>query len=54
MSINSQKINDFFSEDLYEKNKSINNKNNPNPNDNNLEKKYSVSSRSSLDFEKIN
>lgn len=54
MSINSQEINDFFSEDLYEKNKSINNKNGKNNPENKLEKKESDSSRSSLDLEKIN
>ena len=52
--ITSQEINDFFSEDLYEKNKSNNNKNNKKFNENNLEKKDSDSSRSSLDLEKIN
>ena len=54
MSINSQEINDFFSEDLYEKNKSYNDKNNTNTKENKLEKKESDSSRSSLDLEKIN
>ena len=54
MSINNQEIDDFFSEDLYEKNKSYNDKNNANTQENKLEKKESDSSRSSLDLEKIN
>jgi chromate transport protein ChrA len=54
MSINNQEIDDFFSEDLYEKNKSYNDKNNTNTQENKLEKKESNSSRSSLDLEKIN
>ena len=54
MSINNQEIDDFFSEDLYEKNKSYNDKNNTNTQENKLEKKESDSSRSSLDLEKIN
>ena len=54
MSINSQEIDDFFNEDLYEKNKSINNKDNINNPDNKFQKKDSDSSRSSLELEKIN
>ena len=54
MSIPSQEINEFFKEDLYEKNKLNDNKNNKKANENNLEKKDSDSSRSSLDLEKIN
>ena len=41
MSIPSQEINDFFKEDLYEKNKLNDNKNIKKANENNLEKKYS-------------
>ena len=52
MSILTQEINEFFDEDLYEKNKSKNN--NDNNKENKLEKKDSDSSRSSLDLEKIN
>ena len=52
MSILSQEINEFFDEDLYEKNKSKNI--NDNNKENKLKKKDSDSSRSSLDLEKIN
>ena len=52
MSILTQEINEFFDEDLYEKNKSKNN--NDDNKENKLEKKDSDSSRSSLDLEKIN
>ena len=54
MSFKSQEMNEFFKEDLYEKNNSIINKDNNVPQDNNLEKKELNSSRSSLDLEKIN
>ena len=54
MSIKTQEINDFFNEDLYEKNKSTNNINNTNNFENKLEKKESNSTRSSIDLEKIN
>jgi chromate transport protein ChrA len=52
MSILSQEINEFFTEDLSEKNK--NNNNMPNDESNNNDKKEPDSSRSSLDLEKIN
>ena len=52
MSIVSQEINEFFNEDLSEKNK--NNNNTHNNDSNNNEKKGPDSSRSSLDLEKIN
>ena len=54
MSIKTEEVNDFFNEDLYEKNQSNNNNINLNSPENNLEKKESNSSRSSLDLEKIN
>ena len=54
MSFKSQEMNEFFKEDLYEKNNSIINKDNNVPQENNLEKKELDSSRSSLDLEKIN
>ena len=54
MSFKSQEMTEFFEEDLYEKNNSINNKDNNIPQENNLEKKELDSSRSSLDLEKIN
>ena len=54
MSFKSQEMNEFFKEDLYEKNNSIINKDNNIPQENNLEKKELDSSRSSLDLEKIN
>ena len=54
MSIKTEEVNDFFNEDLYEKNQSNNNNININSPENNLEKKESNSSRSSLDLEKIN
>ena len=54
MSIKSQEINDFFNEDLFEKNKSNKTNIELNTQNNKLEKKDSDSSRSSLDLEKIN
>jgi trans-2-enoyl-CoA reductase len=54
MSFKSKEMNEFFKEDLYEKNNSIINKDNNIPQENNLEKKELDSSRSSLDLEKIN